>query len=74
VRDARVGAAHHITSVSADVLLRITRHSASTASAANAAAAAAAAAAATAAAPKLAWACQGANGASVWSITMSQVR
>eukprot|EP00953_Heterococcus_sp_UTEX-ZZ885_P003482 2393-Heterococcus_DN1.PRE.3 len=61
VPDAHVGSAQHMTSVSADVLLGITRHSDS-----------AAAAGAAAVPPKLAWACQGSSGVSVWSTTLSQ--
>jgi hypothetical protein len=60
VREAHVGTAHHVTSVSADVLLGITRHSNTTAARGMAA-------------PKLAWACKGSSGASVWSTTLSQV-
>eukprot|EP00953_Heterococcus_sp_UTEX-ZZ885_P005029 3185-Heterococcus_DN1.PRE.2 len=59
VRDARVGTAHHVTSVSADVLLGITRHNSTTTAGGLAA-------------PKLAWACKGSSGASVWSTTLSQ--
>eukprot|EP00953_Heterococcus_sp_UTEX-ZZ885_P014411 8164-Heterococcus_DN1.PRE.16 len=62
IPDARVGIAKQITRVSLEVLLGLTCHNRSTA--------ASIADTATTAAPKLAWACQGCSGASVWSTTL----